>query len=241
MNNNPLRRNAIISLFVAFVSAAMIFTPAIIGIDGMAGGFAISFISFFIAIAAVTFFGLYFNHSCKLDALMRGNNVLAHWVYPPSYWRTYAQKEYLTEKAEKKFLFIIIAGFALFFGFLFWIFDFEAGFYVFLVMLGLIGLIAFTWRFSAWHNYRQNMNGVREAYITKDSVYMNRKFYSWHAAFTSLDKVTLQNNCGLNLLTFKYTSKNLKTGPQVYLLRVPVPPGEEETAKKILQVINPHH
>jgi hypothetical protein len=98
---------------------------------------------------------LYFNLARKLDGILRGEGILAHWTYSPEYWLRYTQKEYITEKAEKKILFLIITAFALFFGFLFWAFDPEAGFYVFLVMLGLIGLIAFVWQFSAWYNYRQ--------------------------------------------------------------------------------------
>ncbi len=241
MNGNPLRRTALISLCIAFFFAVLIFVPESVGIDGFDGGFAISFVSLVVAIVAGVVAVLYFNLAHKLDVIFRGEGILAHWVYSFEYWHEYTQKEYVTEKAEKKVLFLIVTGFALFFGFLFWTFDPEAGFYVFLVMLGLIGLVAFAWQFSVWHNYKQNIGGVREAYITKDAVYLNRKLYAWKTAFTRFNQVTMQNNTGLHLLVFKYTITNPRTGPQTYTTRVPIPPGEEENAKTIMHIINQHN
>jgi hypothetical protein len=142
------------------------------------GGFAISFVSLFIAIVAAIVGVMYLGWADKLDKILRGEGILAHWTYTPEYWAEYTKKEYEEEKSEKKGLFLIVSGFALFFGILFWVLDAEAGFFVFLVMLGLIGLVAFAWRFSAWNNYRQNIGGVKEAYITKDAIYMNKKRYT---------------------------------------------------------------
>lgn len=131
----------------------------------------------------------------------------------------------------------MVSGFALFFGLLFWALDPEAGFFVFIVMLGLIGLVAFVWQFSAWNNYRQNIGGVREAYISKDAVYVNKKFITWKAIFTTFDKATIENNYGLALLVLRYTMTN-RTGPQTYITRVPIPPEQEENAKNIMQQLN---
>ena len=238
MSDNPPRKTALVSLFVAFFFAVMIFIPEAVGIDGFDGGFAISFVSLVVALVAGVVAVFYFNLAGKLDGILRGEGILAHWTYSPEYWQQYTQKEYITEKAEKKILFLIVTAFALFFGFLFWAFDPEAGFYVFLVMLGLIGLIASVWQFSVWYNYQHNMGGVREAYITKEAVYLNRRLYAWKAAFTCFNQVTIQNNAGLPLLVFKYTITNPRTGPQTYTTRVPIPPGEEENAKTITHIIN---
>jgi hypothetical protein len=78
-------------------------------------------------------------------------------------WKKNTQKEYAEGIAEKKGLFLVVSASALFFGLLFWFLDNEAGFFVFLMMLGLIGIVGFTWRFSAWYYRRQNEGGVKEA------------------------------------------------------------------------------
>jgi hypothetical protein len=226
LTNNQLKRTAYASFVLALSATALIFVPELVGIDGFDGGFAISFISILVAIVAVIVGAMYIGYAGKLEKILRGEGILAHWTYTSELWAEYTQKEYRGEKTEKKGLFLLVSGFALFFGVLFWVLDSEAGFFVFLVMLGLIGLVAFAWQFSAWVNYRQNIGGVKEAYITKDAIYMNKKFVTWRTLFTSFDKVTQDNNHGLSLLTFKYTTAS-RTGPQTYTTRVPIPPGQE--------------
>jgi hypothetical protein len=237
LTNNQLKRTAYASFVLALSATALIFVPELVGIDGFDGGFAISFISILVAIVAVIVGAMYIGYAGKLEKILRGEGILAHWTYTSELWAEYTQKEYRGEKTEKKGLFLLVSGFALFFGVLFWVLDSEAGFFVFLVMLGLIGLVVFAWQFSAWVNYRQNIGGVKEAYITKDAIYMNKKFVTWRTLFTSFDKVTQDNNHGLSLLTFKYTTTS-RTGSQTYTTRVPIPPGQEENAKNIMQQIN---
>ena len=237
MSSNPPKTTATASFIVAIIAAVMIFAPELVGIDGFDGGFAISFVSILVAVIAVIVGVMYLGWANKLDKILRGEGILAHWYYTPEVWAEYTRKEYREEISEKKGLFLLVSGFALFFGILFWVLDAEAGFFVFLVMLGLIGLVAFVWRFSAWHNYRQNISGVKEAYITKDAIYMNKKFITWRAIFTRFDEVTQEDKQGLALLVFKYTLTN-RTGPQTYTTRVPIPPGQEENAKNIMQQIN---
>ncbi len=181
---------------------------------------------------------MFIGQAKKVDQILRGQGVLAHWIYPVDLWREYAEKEYKTEKAQKKFLVIIVAAFAIFFGLLFWLLDPEPGFIVFLVMMALIGLITLTWQVTAWYNYRKNTsNTTKQVYITKDAVYLNNTLYDWTTALTSFEKVLLQKNKNLNLLVFVFTSLN-RTGPQTYTIRVPIPPDQQENAKYIAEQIN---
>jgi hypothetical protein len=238
LSSNPPKRTAIFSFAVALFMAIMIFIPETVGIDGFDGGFAISFASLAIALTSAIVGVMYLGWAGKLDKILRGEGILAHWTYTPEHWAEYTKKEYEEEKSEKKGLFLIVTAFALFFGILFWALDPEAGFTVFLMMIGLIGLVAFAWRFSAWNNFRLNRDdGLKEVFITKDAVYLNKKLYTWRTVFTSFDDVTQDDNQGLALLVFKYTTAS-RTGPQTYTTRVPIPPGQEEAAKYVMQQIN---
>jgi hypothetical protein len=171
-----------------------------------------------------------------LDRLLQGKNLLVHWTYTPEKWMEFAGKEYAEEKTEKKGLFIVVSVFALFFGFLFWAIDPESGFYVFVVMLGLIAVIGFAWQFSAWYYYRENTRFVGEAYISKDAVYLNRKLHAWGLFGSSLASVAFENIRGINLLVFVYSA--ITYPPQSYTVRVPVPDYQEEVAKSIVQHFN---
>jgi len=237
LNPNPPKRNAIAFFIITLFATATIFIPELIGIDGFDGGFAISFFGLFIAITAAAVGTVFLGWARKLDKILRGENILAHWIYTPEYWMEYAQKEYVQEKADKKGLFLVVCAFALFFGCLFWILDSEGGFFVFLVMLALIVLVWFAWQFSSWQNYKHNLNGVGEVYITKDALYLNRKFYTWKAPFTLFNGVSIENIHGIAVLRFKYTVST-RTGPQTYTTRVPIPEGQEEAAHDVLRQIN---
>lgn len=171
-----------------------------------------------------------------LGRLLQGKKLLVHWTYTPEKWMEFAGKEYAEEKTEKKGLFIIVSVFALFFGFLFWAIDPESGFYVFVVMLGLIAVIGFAWQFSAWYYYRENTRFVGEVYISKDAVYLNRKLHAWGLFGSSLASVALENIRGINLLVFVYSA--ITYPPQSYTVRVPVPDHQEGVAESIVQHFN---
>jgi hypothetical protein len=237
MNDNPLRKTIVSGFLITAIGIWMIFAPELIGIDAFKGGFAISFGGFFLAIAGIIVIVFYVHLAGILDRILRGENQLAHWTYSPKIWHEYTEKEYAEEKSEKKGLFFVVSAFALFFGSLFWLIDPESGFYVFLSMISLIAIIAFTWQFSAWHYYKQNKTGEREAYISRDGIYMNRKLYTWHLLGSRLMKVEIEDKHGLPLLIFKITAITLP-GPQTYRIRVPVPIEQQEKAKAIIEQLN---
>jgi len=235
--DNPLMKTMILGLVVTAVGLMMIFSPGIVGIDGFEGGFAISFVGLFVTILGSVVAGFYFQQAKILNGILRGEGLLIHWMFDDEIWKDYTRKEYAEEISEKKGLFVIVSVFALFFGFLFWFLDNEAGFFVFLVMLGLIGLVGFAWRFSAWYYRKQNERGVKEAYIARSGVYMNRRLYTWRLFSAELLGVEIKNSNGLSFLKFSYTAFTVP-GPQTYTIRVPIPTGQEELAKTIIQQLN---
>jgi len=237
MKDNPQRRTAIIWGIVTAVAVFAIFAPHIFGMDEFGGGFAISTISFFVAITGIIVVVIYIGRARALDRMFQGENLLAHWTYTPEQWKKYTELEYKTESREKWKLFYLVAGIALFFGIVFFIFDREAGLVVFLVMLGLIALIAFVAWISAWSTYRQNKKYLGEAFIAKDAVYLNRQFHTWKGLGARLESVILAQEKGQQLLAFTY-SMPTRTGIQEHTIRVPVPPGQEKSAGKIAEALN---
>jgi hypothetical protein len=230
-------KTAIFGFLVTAVGILMILGPGFAGIDGFDGGYAIYFSGIFVVILGSLVAGFYYQEAKILDEILRGEGLLAHWMFDDQMWQEYTRKEYLEEISEKKGLFLIVSVFALFFGFLFWFLDNESGFVVFLVMLGLIGLVGFTWRFSAWYARKQNIEGVKEAYIARSGVYINRRLYTWRLFSAKLLEVEIKNDKALSVLKFCYTAFTVP-GPQTYTIRVPVPIGQEETAKTIVLQLN---
>jgi hypothetical protein len=105
-------------------------------------------------------------------------------------------------------------------------------------MLVLIGLCAFAWRFSAWHIKEQNQKTVGEAYIAKDGACVNGKLYAWNFLGSSLSSGKIEEKQGLKLLAVTYTTPTFP-GPQINIVRVPIPPDQEEAAKKTIEQLFP--
>jgi MFS family permease len=234
MRENPPLHAAIAWAIITALAVFGIFAPSIFGMEGMNGGYAISFISFFMVIAGIIVIVIYAGRARVVNRILRSDNLLAHWTYTPDEWNNYAEKEYVTERKVKWGLFYVIAGLALFFGVLFLVIDRESGKWVFVAMLALIGIIAFTAWFTAWYNYRQNKKYLGETYITRDAVYMNRQLHIWHGLGARLESVNLDKKRGQQILELTY-SMPTRTGLQYYTVRVPVPRGKEREADRVLE------
>ncbi len=234
MTDNPLRKIILAGLIIAIVGFIFVFIPGIVGIEGMSGGFSISFLSFFVGIVGVVVTFFYFRLATVLDKILRGDGLLVHWKYTAEKWAEYTEREYATERTEKKGLFFVVSAFALFFGFLFWAIDNESGFFVFVVMLGLIAACGLAWQLTAWQEYRANKQFLGEAYIGRDGVYLNRRLHAWNLLWSNLTKVSLDNKRDSLLLIFEYSAFAFPVS-QSYVVRVPVPEGQEEAAKIVLR------
>jgi MFS family permease len=237
VKDNPLRRTATIWGIITALAVFAIFAPHIFGMDGFSGGFAISTLSFFVAITGIIVVVIYLKRAKVLDRILQGENLLAHWTYSPDEWSQYAEKEFHTERKEKWTLFYIVAGFALFFGILFFIFDHKAGLWVLILMLALTALIAFVAWFTAWYNYRQNKKYLGEAYITSDAAYLNKQLHTWRGLCAKLESVILAEEKSQQLLAFTYSAPT-RTGRQDYTARVPVPRGKEKAAEMLAERFN---
>lgn len=83
MSTTPPKTTATASFAIAIFAAVMIFVPELVGFDG---GFAISFASILIAIIATIVGIMYLGWANKLDRILRGEGILAHWTYTPQLW-----------------------------------------------------------------------------------------------------------------------------------------------------------
>jgi len=234
MKDNPPRRTAIIWGIVTALAVFVIFAPNIFGMDDLNGGFAISALSLIVAVTGIIVTIIYARRARLLDRILKGDNLLAHWTYSPKEWNQYTEKEFQTEKKEKRMLFYMVAGFALFFGILFFAFDREGGLWVLISMLGLIALIAFVAWFTAWYNYRQNKKYLGETYITRDAVYLNRQFHTWRGLGAKLESAVLAEKGSRQIVAFTYSAPT-RMGRQEYTIRVPVPRGQEKAAEKLTE------
>lgn len=234
--NSPLRTLIVWSV-ITVLAIFGIFAPSIFGMDGFSGGFAISTLSFLLVLAGIIVIVIYAGRAKTVAKILNSENLLAHWKYKPEHWNQYAKAEYKTEKRGKWRLFYIVAAWALFFGIIALIINFENGIWVMGLMLALIVIIAFTAWFTSWNNYRQNIKYLGETYITADAVYINRQLHTWNGLGANLDTVYLSKEGKIPILAFTYSAPT-RTGIEEYTVRVPVPPGHEKDMEKIMDYFN---
>lgn len=230
MSKNFNYKVAITALLLAILSFLLIFLPSILGIEGFEGGYGISFIAFFLLIAFLVTAVIYWKLGREQEKIINGKETLVHWTYEKKFWDQYTKEEYIRDKSEKKTLFFIVAGWAIFFGILFPIFDHESGIWVSAVMLGLIGLIGIVAFLSIRSSHNRNLKHTGEAYISRRGVYLNGKMISWKLPYSSLVNIKYFNKKKSSFIQFEVSS-----GSSVHNIRVPIPEGKEKEAGEVVR------
>ncbi len=221
-----------IAWVVALIFLIGIFLPEYFGIDGMNGGFALSVFSGFFAMVAIITAIIYGMYGKKFTSVMKGENVIARWEYSKEEWDKYTEEEHKRNKEGKTFLFYIVSGWAVFFGILFPIFDFENGIWVSAVMGGLILLIGFVAFTSIWYDHRRNLKKRGEILIAKGGVILNGQLHNWEGPMAKFHGVALCEDKKQPYLQFDY-----QAGQEIhqYSARIPIPEGKMEEAEAIVR------
>jgi hypothetical protein len=237
LTENPYRRTVNIWVIITIAAVAMIFLPGLLGVDGMSGGYAISFVSFFGATIGVIVMLVYRGLSSRFDAIVDGMEVLAHWIYPAELWRIYSDAEYEESIAEVKPLYIITSAMCIVAGAIAFLWDPEPGIYVFGVMIAVIILMALAASLTRMHLHNENLRKPGEVIISRKAVLLNNRLFYWDYFGSKLESVEVRKNKEYSTLIFTTWAPTLQFG-QSYTLRIPIPPGKETKALEIASTLN---
>lgn len=223
--NYRIARGAWVAAGVFFVCMVLAFYT----MEGMSGGYAVSFLSGFAVIAAAITALVFRSLGREQDRILKGDDILVHWTYPRDFWSKYVEMDYRLEKAYKKTLFFIVAAFAIFFGVVFPLFDPESGIFVTYAMVALIAVIGVVAYASVAIPHRRNRTQGGEAFVSKRGVYLNGEMHSWSVAGMSLVHVAFVDAEEPHYIEFVYAG-----GTSEYSVRVPVPEGEDGKAREVV-------
>lgn len=228
---NPEKTAAIVCVVVAVVAAGLVFLPSLAQIDDMRGGYALSFVAFFMAVSGAVVAVFFVGRARALARLLAGTELLAHWTYPPDEWQRYVETERRERAAAMRGLLVVIAGWSLLFGALFWALDADQGWIVFLVMLGVtLGAAGLAFGLPGlW--FRRQRRGPREALISSWGVYFGGELSYWNHWGTRLRGVEiLKGRRGApDVLCFNLSVPS-RMGQQNHQVRIPIPQGHETEA-----------
>jgi len=235
MNNNEWKW-VYVSLIAAVLFIILMFVASGT-MDGMSGGYAVMFISFFLTLSSFAVALLFFTRARAMDDILRGKNLLAHWVYQAEETRKSAEREFVNYKESNRALLYVVGGFILIAMLLMVIFGEEAGvttagiLFIVLIIIAIVSVVA------PRLELKRALNASREAYITDTGIIYEGAVYPFQSFLMKMDGVRFMKGTPRKPPIIGFSFMQLVG---LFILRpfeisVPVPAGEEKTAQEIVR------
>lgn len=241
INNNPPRRTALIWSGIILIGIFVFFIPSLTGMDGFNGGFALSCLGGFIAMIGIIAAVIYFRMATILDKITKKENILVHWQYAPDQWKSYTEQEHKEDTGARRGLFIMITVISAVICLVFAIVEHD-DYYIFIfIFLGIVAITGLTAFLSGLTNYLNNKARIGEVYIALDGLYLNRQMHIWKGVGNLLEGIEFEEEYRAQPRIQVHYSSPGRGSRNFYSARIPVPPGQEEVARKIVAEIAAAH
>lgn len=224
------------SLFAAIIFS-LICLISYSAIDGMSGGYALAFLSFFLTVSSAAVTLLFVHRARVMDGILTDPAPLAHWIYPEEMARKSVEREYRDYQERNRAMFIVIGGMLVLVSLFFMIFVGEGGLQTGMVLLAFMVFLFIISRVMPRLERRRAMEAPHEALITRTGIIYEGAVYPFRSFLVTWGGVLLRNADKKNpaVMVFSFTQLNGRFIVQPFEGVVPVPPGEEETAGRIVQ------
>lgn len=206
-------------------------------LDGMDGGFALAFVSFFLALSSIGVALLFFTRARVMDAILADPTPLAHWNYPEPIMQETIEREYQEFRERNHAMFIVIGGMLGFVALFFILFMGEGGLETGLVLLAIAVLLFAVSRVTPWLEHRRAESAPRETIITHRGVVYQGAVYPLRSFLIFFHGVSFrgpQKNKPA-MIVFSFTQLVGQFIIRPFDIIVPVPGGEEDTARQVVR------
>ncbi len=224
----------------SLISAAAFFLVciiSIIGIDGMSGGYALAFVSFFLAVSGLVVGLLFVTRARAMDAILADPSPLVHWNYPEAMMQETVEREYKEFQSRNHVMFLVIGGMLGLVALFFLLFVSDGGLETALVLLAFAALLFFTSRLTPWLERRRAGAAPREAVITHRGVVYCGTVYPFRSFLVSFEGASFHEPRRKTPATITLSFSQL-VGQFIirpFALAIPVPVGEEDTARQVVR------
>jgi hypothetical protein len=237
---NPQARVALVWSLIAVLGTAGVILPTALKMDGMGGGYAVAFVSGFIALCGVVVAAIFAIRARILGRLLSGRGVLAHWTYPAEERAAHVDKELAEERKGSWTLFLVIAAFAVVIGVGFLVADPDAGRFVFLLLMGVVALLAVVAALAPRVRHRRRRRAVPEAIISLEGAYVLGMLHTWRLLGARVEGAEVAQG-KKPVLRVTYSAPVLYgrflVGRQSYTVLIPIRRGEEERAESVVRAL----
>ncbi len=224
-----------------FLAAIFIITclSAFSFIDSMSGGYAVAFISIFLAIASIAIAALFFHRAKVMDSILNSTHLLAHWVYSSIEAEKAAKNEYSEYRERNRALFFIIGGMLILSALIMAISGGYEGFITGVFLLGFTVLLFIVSRVVPVLTFRNALRAPNEAYIANEGIIYEGTVYPFRSFLMRLVGIKLRVGSRNKLSAVVFSFDQL-IGFYIYSpfdIEVPVPEGKEEMARNIADML----
>lgn len=237
---NPETSNVLVGVALAIAGLLFILLPPLAGLDMMGFGYAMQFAGLFLLISGMIITLILGRRARRLGAILNGQNLLAHWIYPAELSLKQVERDFRETKARNLFLLLIVMAWLVFFTIIFLLIGFRQGedMGLFVALMAGVLLVVAVAAFAAPHIQRRRaLRSGGEAYIATDGLFVNGVLHMWEKPLADLRGVQLVEGDGPARLVFRLRSLSQTnvTLYQPYTVELLVPPGEEDAARRIEQ------
>jgi hypothetical protein len=229
---NTQRRIVNLWIILTLIFLGCVFLPSWLGINGMDGGFGLSFLAGFMVIVGLIVIVIYNGRAKQLEKILSGEGRIALWHYTSEEWIRFIAADFEAEKQEKKNLFILVTVISLIIGVILTVI-YQDGLML-LIVTGIIVIVAVPAFWAPRYRYRKLRHSQAVALIAENGVIVGKMFHLWVKMGASLDRVVINRENNPNLMEFTY-SFPARHGRQVEVARVPIPYGKSEEAVRIAE------
>lgn len=235
MENHEWKRvygSIIVAVFFAVTCIA-----ALTFIDGMQGGYAIALVSFFIAISGIAIAGLFFHRAKVMDGILNSNHLLAHWVYSPDMAKESATREYTEYLERNRAMFLLIGGMLAVTALIFIIFVEDGGIVTGGFLLAFTVFLFIISRITPGLELNRALKTPHEAFIAEKGIIYEGAVYPFNSFMTGMYEVSLHEGTPKKnpSLIFSFTQLVGLYVIQPFEIVVPIPPGEMDTAHRVVR------
>ncbi len=222
---------------IAAVIFGIIIILSYLFIDGMDGGYAIAFVSLFLAISSIAVALLFVHRARVMDTILADPSPLAHWTYPEEISRQSVEREYGEFQERNRAVFFIVGGMLVVVALFFLIFVEDGGLETGIFLLALMVFLYLVSRVMPWIEHQRAMKASHDAFIShfgiiyEGVVYPFRSFMMWQTGI-QLRKATKKKPTAI---IFSFSQLVGRFIIQPFDVAIPVPVGNEETAVRIVR------
>ncbi|MHB0857668.1 MAG: hypothetical protein ACYC5M_08870 [Anaerolineae bacterium] len=223
------------ALLVALTGLLMVALPGLLSLDGMRGGYALSFVGVFVALSGLVVALIFRKRAGQLERIIEQAEYLAHWRCEPVEWRCFVAEEYERQMAANRAMWLLVAGVSAVVSLVFVLADREHGWIVLAVLVGLLALLAGVAYLVPSLTRARNQGRPGEVWLAKTGVVLNGSFTSWAVFGARLEATSWHAGPGAYVqFDISYPSRY---GRQTSSVRAPVPSGHEEEACQALHAL----